>query len=315
MTTENEDFDAEAFVEEGMKDAGIEPEEQETAEQEPSGVMSKKEKSEDEAGEKPVETEQTQETSTDEVKAALEATETEEESEEEVESSIAGILPKAPESEQQEHEKADQRVPLEDHIKLRQRAQEAERERDELKKQQADTSTGGEKPGEEASPLDRFLEENPEEELVPAKVTRDERDYQEAKRQRQFDAARKAEQAALEARRAATQQLQEFDNKAKKATDSEKAVRKAHADYDAVTQAAVKAKLLDDDERESIFNTENPAQAYYDLCKGKLDAIRSGLGMPSAPTSESNQPAGEEQEETEEKEMTDDQIYNEVYGQ
>ena len=316
MTTENEDFDAEAFVEEGMQDAGIKPEEQETAENEASGVMSQTEKSEDKTGEKPAETDQTKETSTDEVQAALEATETEEETEEEVESSIAEILPPAPKSEQQEQEeKADQRVPLEDHIKLRQRAQEAERERDELKKQQADTQTGGEKPGEEVSPLEQFVQENPEEELVPAKVQLEDRKWHEARQRRQFEAATKAERAAFEQQQAATQQLQDFKSKADKAESSEKEVRKAHPDYDAVTQAAVKAKLLDDTERDAIFNAEKPADEYYKLCKGKLDAIRSGLGIPSTPTSESNQPANTEQEKDADKEMTDDEIYDDVYGQ
>jgi len=312
MTTENEDFDAEAFAEEGMRDAGIEPEEQETAENEPSGVMSKTEKSEDEVVEKPAETDQTKETSTDEVKAALEATESEE-AEEEIESSIADILPQSPESEKPEQEeKDDHRVPMEDHIKLRQRAQDAERKLEELTKQQ---QAGEERPAEsEVSPLEQFVEENPEEELVPAKVQLDDRKWHEARQRRQYEAATKAEQAALEQQRAATQQLQDFKSKADKAESSEKEVRKAHPDYDAVTQAAVKAKLLDDTERDAIFNAENPADEYYKLCKGKIEAIGLGLGIPSTPTSKSNQPANEEQEEETDQEMTDDEIYDSVYS-
>lgn len=336
MTTENENFDAEAFVEEGMEAAGIESDEQEqeAAENEPSGVMSKTESSEDETGEKPAETDEKKETSTDEVQAALEATETEEETEEEVESPIAGILPQAPESEDGAFDpKSGKWVPVEKHAKMRgekresdrraeeaeKRAQDAERKVKELEQQrETETPTGGEKPGEEVSPLDKFLEENPQEELVPAIVQRDERDFQEAKRQKQAEAVRRTEQAALESQRAATQQLQDFKTKADRATSSEKEFRKVQSDYEAVTKKALdmakalNIDLLNDAEGKAILNADNPAKEFHKICRNKLDV----LGIPSTPTSESEKPANEVQEEPDEDEqMTDDEIFEDVYGE
>ncbi|MFH1717511.1 MAG: hypothetical protein ABIF19_09195 [Planctomycetota bacterium] len=303
MTSEKDDFDAKTFVDEGMEAAGIEPEETEDVEHEERVVS----KTEDDKGEQPKKEEK--ETATDDVQAALESTQ--EEEAEDVESAIEKLFPK-----DEEPEKPEQRVPLEDHIKLRQRAQQAERERDELR-QRLQTPTGAEKPGtEELSPIEKWAEENPDDaELSPPPTTVQiaERKWQEARFNRARQAEAETQRQAQET--AAEKQKRLADAKAleQKATMAEKDFKKGHKDYDRVTGAVVNANLLTDAERRAIFEEDNPAEAFYTVCKKKLAAIQAGLGI-EAPASQSTKKANEEEEEDENEPMTEDEIFESVYG-
>ena len=192
MTNENSGFDAGAFYDEGMKAAGLSGEETvndspdqdestNAASQVSDETKETKPESEPAAEAKPTEGEK-ETSSAEDVQEAIDSTK---EAEQQVESVISALLPE-PEASQKTADplRTGKYVPVEDHIKLRERAQAAERDRDEFK-QRLETSTnltGGEKPGEvEKSPLEKFVEENPDEDLVPVKVQLAERKFLEAR--------------------------------------------------------------------------------------------------------------------------------------
>jgi len=320
------DFDAEAFYREGVEDAGgpealskhlnLDPEsqeaDQETAPQGTPGAMSQKTKDSDE------ETQQAEQTGDDDnvdaTQAALDSTEDEEaDADAEVESVISNLLP----SESKPEQKADLRVPVEEHIKLRQRAQQAEKERDELRQrlETASTQTGGEKPGtEEPSPLEKHVEENPDDDFVPASVQLAERKWQDARTMRIAETRAKAHEESLQAIEADLQRRQQYESLADKSVTSEKAVRKAHVDYDVVTKAAINNGLLSDAEKRACFDADSPAEVLYQTCKTKVDALRSALGIQTTEPQEKAPAKEDELTDNEGREMTDDEIFAAVYG-
>lgn len=294
MANEDRDFDAGEFYQEGIEKAGIEPEadEDEAAVQEQQDDSDEKAKTEDDS-----------ETLSD----ALKSTEQEEESEEETESVIQSILPQ-PEETETEKPKKDLRVPVEDHVKLRERAQRAEREAEELRQKLAEKESSATE--EEKSPLETFVEENPDEDFVPASVQLAERKFQEAR-------ARKAAEAAVKARQDAEEQIRQFEQAKQdsealttKATMSEKTARQKHKDYDKVTKAAIGAKLFSPDELRSILNSDNPGESFYTESKAKIKTIREGMGLPAE---ESTQPTPPEEEEEESENLTDEEVFNAIY--
>lgn len=296
----------EKFAQDGLDEAHVVSDEDgivvdEEVDNSPEGFAPNKEKEAEEP--KP----ENKEAPDAEVKAALEAAE-QADPEEEPESTIAQILPK-PEA---KPESQDQKVPLADHIKLRQRAQKAERELEELRQRPQTTPTGAEKPGEQ-SPFEQWVEENPEDAEIsdaPAKVKLAERKYQEARAREAANKQAEAERLAREQAQAEQAQLSQYQALEQKATTSEKQFRKEHPDYDKVTKAVLKLNLLTDAERRALAQSEELVKDYYELCKDKLAAVRDGLGI--TPTEEPpKQPANPEEEE--EREMSDDEVFEEIF--
>lgn len=320
MANENEGFDVEKFAQDGLDQAGITPEETTAADQVPqptAGVVSKTEKepAKPESNEVKPQEDKPKETSTDAVQAALKATEESpkaEEPEPEIESTIAELLPKP---EEPAADKPEHKVPVEDHIKLRHRAQKAERERDEALARLA-AGQPAQPAVEEVSPLEKWVAENPEDAQVtspPATVQLAEKKFQQAQDHARAEAQRKADESEMGRRQA----LANIQAKATKATTSEQQVRKAHVDYEKVTRAVIKANLLSPTEKDAILDAENPAEEYYKLCKAKLTAIQEGLGIATPTAEPQPKPAGNQPPATgapgEEPELTDDEVFNEVF--
>jgi len=324
LETENSGFDAGKFYDEGVEEAGLDPEEVVTdspADDDSTNVASQDtEKAVEEPEQKPAaETKPDEKPSTEDVKAAIESTE---DTEQEVDSVISALLP--PESQAPEAAKhrpdyePGKFVPVEDHIKLRARAQAAEGKVSELEQQieTSTTQTGGVKPGEEVekSPFEVFVDENPDEDFVPPKVQLEERKFQEAKKQKAQAAKEKVEQAEREKQEKQYRTTEAIRTISTRALKSEVEVRKATPDFDAVVKPFVAGNLLTDAERVEFLKDANPAQKLYDICKAKAEAFRSALGIKTAPKTETTKkaPTTEEVPAGEEDELTDQQIFDEV---
>jgi hypothetical protein len=324
MTTKESSFDAGRMYDEGIAEAGLEADEQDqTSNNETTGAMEQKQQGEpvkSEKSEQPAQEKKPSEDQTKEVESALKSTETSDESdsekEEEVESIVESILPKPDDQEKETEETHDsRRVPLDDHIKLRQRAQNAEAERDEYKRRLDELSamhpTGGEKLGEEvveASPVEKFVEENPDEEFVPAKVQAEQIKWQREQERKILEARQRAD-------REAAQRQQNLDNARQlgiQAKASEKKARQVHKDYDTVTKAVLDANLLRPDEVQKLIASQDIGEDFYKLAKAKLTALANGVGyIPPVETTRQPQET-KETESTEEAEMSDDQIFDEL---
>ena len=328
---ENGGFDAGAFFEEGVAEAGIDPEEVVTDSPDPddsANVISQVAEVADKAGSQETAAAETKTAdkagpSVEDVTAAIESTK---ETEQEVESVISALLPKQTEPEAAKTKtdfEPGKYVPVEDHIKLRARAQAAEREAEDLRQrlETSTTQTGGVKPGEEAekSPLEKFVDDNPDEEFtladMPLKVQLAESKFQEAKAQKAQQAKEKAELIERE------KQEKQYRTKAaikaitQKAEQSEAEFRKANPDYEAVVKPFVAANMLTNEERLAFFKDDNPAKRLYEICKAKADALRGVLGVtatttttPAKNTTTSKAPA-ENPADTDEDDMTDDEIF------
>ena len=324
MTIENGGFDAGAMFDEGVEEAeeaGFDMNEVVTDSPDPddSANVIEVESTVPEAAA----AETKQEPSADEVQAAIDSTK---EAEQDEESIIALLLPKpATEAAQTKTDfKPGSHVPVEDHIKLRQRAQAAEREAEELRQrlETSTTRTGGAKPGEEAekSPFEKFVEENPDEDIVPPKVQLEDRRFHEAKQQKAQQAQEQAARYEREKQEKQDRQSQAIQTFTMKATQSEVEFRKANPDFNAVVKPIVEAGLLTDTERIDMYKAANPAQKLYDICKAKTAAIRSAAGLPdkNTPKTETTQQSAPttkagEQNADEDGDLTDDQIFDELY--
>lgn len=337
MTTENSGFDAGEFYDEGIKEAGLDEQEAVTdsPDQEDSANVISQESEKASTSEESSSEQQTTETETaatekqkasaEEVEAAIESAK---ETEQEEESVIEALLPKQqePETEQKKTDdplRTGKYVPVEDHIKLRVRAQAAERDRDELRQrlETSTTQTGGEKPGTEAekSPLEVFIKDNPDEDLVPPNVQLEERNFQEARRQKAQAVKEKAEQSEREEQEKRYRTSEAIKVIRTRALNSEAEVRKANPDFNTVVKPIVDANLISDAERMEFLRDPNPAQKFYDTCKAKTEALREVLGgtktTPKTETTKEEAPKTEaEKKAAAEGELTDDQIYEEVKG-
>ena len=304
------------MFDEGVEAAGIQPEEIVTDSEagDEANVVTAKDSSkttaeEPEAG-KSVAT-------AEDVAAAIESTK---ETEQEVESIISSLIPKP-----QGHETAQTKpdfqpgkyVPVEDHIKLRTRAQQAESKVQELEQrlETSTTQTGGVKPGEEAekSPLEQFVEDNPDDDFVPAKVQLEESKFKEAKAQRTQQARERAEQVEREKQEKQYRTDDAIKAISTKAEQSEVEVRKANPDYDAVVLPIVKAKLITNEERMEFLKDANPAKKLYEICKNKADALRGVLGVTTpAKRPTTKQAPADNLVDADEDNMTDEEIFNSV---
>jgi hypothetical protein len=333
MESKQGGFNAGAFFDDGMKEAGIDPEE--VVDDSPVNddttnvVQVNDDKAESEtkpaAETKP---DEKAKPSAEDVAAALESTK---ETEQQVDSIISELIPKSqvPDAAQTKPDfEPGKYVPVEDHIKLRARAQAAEREAEDLRQrlETSTTQTGGVKPGTEVekSPEEKYIEENsntfdPETEPFPAKVQLEERKYHEAKAKKAQQAKEQAEQSERE-----KQEKQYRTNEAikairTKAEQSEAEFRKANPDFEAVVRPFVKANMLTEAEKIESLKDANPAKMLYDICKAKAEALRGVIGVPNAPNAkpETKAPTNVEADaanEEGEEELTDDQIYDQVKG-
>ena len=222
---------------------------------------------------------ETKEVSEEDIKSVLDSTAEADAGQQAVtepESVIDSLVPKETQQEQVNQEQ-EQRVPLDQHIKLRQRAQQAEQERDELREKMK-TQTDGEKSGE-LSPLEKFIEENPDDEFIPPKIQLEDRKWQEARERERNEARIKVEQAEKEASESQQQLANSITAIKEQSKKSEAEFRKTNTDYASVTKPIIAAGLLKDSEIYDIFNSENPAGKLYEKCKAKADSLRNLLGV------------------------------------
>ena len=285
MTNEDMSIDVDDFVDSGIEEAGEKLQDQL---EEEGSILNP----EDNPPEK--ETEQTQEQETEtpaETKKAEVNTEAEEtnETSAQADSTISQLIQNTTE----------QRVPVEDHIKLRQRAQKAEQERDELRQrltQQNTQPSGGN--DEEVDPLAELDEEDlvrvgPIREYVGKAVN---------------NAVDKVQQA-LGLKEAAIQAKATAD----RAVNSEKEFVKTTPDYNTVTKASLKLGLLTAEEKANIANAENPAQEFYKVSKAKLKDIQTTLGITPASTDIQQQQKNETVVDPDDDIPSDDEVL-EVFG-
>lgn len=330
MTTEKDGsdapLDAGQFFDEGVEEAGIEVEaEPDTTKHEPAEVMTQ-DKTEDVKG--------ADDETGEALQQAIDATgddkdkgKPEEEPEEEPDSIIEGLLPDSggeevkPEADAKPKEADPERpVPVADHIKLRQRAQAAEKERDELKAklETADTPTGAEKPGtQEVSPLNQWIADNPDEEYVPPKVTAQENAWRDARDEAKDTARRKEVSDARQVAEAAVTRSTAATALSTSSKASEKAARKAHADYDAVVKAVLAVSPLTDTERDEMFDGENVGEALYQICQKKREALKQALGVATTEPNEAlpavKQKVSADDEPMSDKEISADMDSGEIY--
>ena len=183
-------------------------------------------------------------------------------------------------------------VPLSEHIKLRKRAQAAEAKLQERESSPETTSTGGEKPGVESDDDDEWLTKGAVKKMLAEQHT----------------------QIQTEAQKA--QQTEQVKKTALKAIATEAEVKKANADYAIITNFANEHSLLTAEDRQKIFQSDNPAKVYYETCKAKVNSMRQALGIQT-PASKKTETSTEESETTEtetEKEMSDDEIFEDLWG-
>ncbi len=295
MENENMSIDVDEFVDSGIEEAGDKLEKLDEQDgvrpaEEEEVTTSAETKSEGESGTK-------EEPAEKETEAAKDDTETE--TSQQADSTIAALIKNTQQTKETEEQTTDDRVPLEVHTKLRKRAQTAEARVKELEAQQT-THTEGEDSGE-------LFTDKEEDDLVRVGEVRK-------------VVGKVAEQAVQKAvgqvnqtleQRTAQEQLKQA---ATKAVQSEAQVKKDTPDYNKVTAAANKLGLLTEADRQAILQDAVPAKKYYELAKKRLTDIQTTLGInPSTTTSKDTTTKEETGEETEE-EMSDDEVFNAVYG-
>ncbi len=320
MTTEEGGFDAgkmyddgvaEAEAQGGLPDSELEP--SDNPESEDVGVMTQQtEKTQDTGAAKQKTDEKVEDKVQDEdaVKAALKsAGEDEEPGETEAESIVAALLPKA-----ETQSKTDGKVPLDQVLKLRERAQQAERERDELR-QKLEAKSEPKPEVEEISPMEKFVEENPDEDFIPAKIQAEQLKWERQQRQKAADAQAKAEREKAEQTETQRQQIAAVTELGKKADASEKAARKANKDYDEVTKNALALGLVKSSDVQELLKSNDIAGDLYKLSKSRIEAHRKALGIQSPepePTKEKAAAKKQEPGQGSDDDLTDDEFFEEV---
>jgi len=186
------------------------------------------------------------------------------------------------------------RVPLEQVIKLRKRAQAAEAERDALKEKIT-------QPAAENAETDPLKDLDDNDYLTAGQV----------KKLLETNTSRIQKTAKAEAERSA--QLARAERIIERSIISEKEFKTKTEDYDKITKVASELKLFTDADRQKIFDSENPAQTYYEMAKNKLGTIRSVFGgstdKPKTTKTKSEIPNTENENEDD-----DEKIFEEVFG-
>jgi hypothetical protein len=170
-------------------------------------------------------------------------------------------------------------VPVDKHIALRKRAQDAEARAEALEAKQANVDTG-----DALAELAELAEGGDDEYVDVAKLKQ--------VLERLPNAINSIAQANINK---VVQQANAQSLMSKIGTD-ETAFRKEHADYDAVTSYVSDRNLLTDDERRSVLAAPNTAEAMYKLSTEKIAKEREILGITTSETVQpkiENQPDGQ----------------------
>jgi hypothetical protein len=342
---ENEQFDAGAMFDEKLaeaKEEGLEvpPEPSfnedgtvaEDGAEHAANVMSPKRDTPSEEPEAPETEDQDKSDSSDTAaaEAALAAVPEDEAAKEDEESLINAFLPEQPadDSQAEQVQTADDEidhsgttVPLAAHTKLRKQKQAAEARVRELEAQgvSGHTPTGAEQPGQQAEediePLAQFVEENPDEEFVPASVQLAQSQWARRQEYKRLQAEAAERQQAVAQRR----QVDEIRKIAGRAQQSEAEFRKNTPDYNRVMKAAIANRMIDPAERDAALLDANPAEALYKLAKARVTAIAEAMGgVIPAPNAQEKETSGEEPGEgTAAKPgrfAEEETLYNDVFG-
>jgi hypothetical protein len=171
-------------------------------------------------------------------------------------------------------------VPVEDHVKLRQRAQAAEAKLAQYEATQQPV---------ESAVLDEISE----------LLSGDDEYAEKAKLREAFNKLPKViAQIANKTTSEALGNVQ-MQNIAAKARADEATFKKDNPDYDTIVGFAARHKLLSTDELKEIFASDNIAETYYNKAKAAVEMERTALlgNPPSKPTTENNQqPTGDDTE-------------------
>ncbi len=286
MANENMSIDVDEFVESGIEEAG---EKLQAQLEEEGSILNAEDTGSKLVGEEEQEQEQeTQvpaETKAPEVKEQAKETETPAQAD----STISQLI----QSTQQG------RVPVETHVKLRQRAQKAEARVKELEEsqQQQDTQPAG----ENAEDIDPFAELD-DTDLVRVS------DVKDFVGKTVNAAVGKVTQSL--GQREAAEKAEKFTAQA---VQSEQEVIKNTPDYGTVTKAALKLGLISKEETVEISQSDNPALEFYKRSKAKLTDIQETLGITPAST-DSELPADNETPDGDDEVPDDKSILDEIYG-
>lgn len=289
MTNENMSIDVDDFVDSGIEAAG---EKLQTQLEDEGSILNAEDTGSQLVGEQEQEQEQETQvpakTETPEVKAEAEA-EAKTETPAQADSTISQLIKNT----QQEG------VPVESHIKLRQRAQKAEARVKELEGQQHQNTQPA---GVNAEEVDPFAELD-ETDLVRVG------DVKGYVGKAVNAAVGKVTQSLSE--KEATERAEQF---AEQAVQSEQEVIKNTPDYVAVTKAALKLGLISNKETVALSQSDNPALEFYKMSKAKLTDIQTTLGITPAstgselPANTGETPAGDDEV------PNDESILVDIYG-
>ncbi len=191
----------------------------------------------------------------------------------------------------EEKPKEQDKVPLSELIKVRKRAQDAEAKLEMLQQQKA-----------------------------PEVPDIDDEDYITGAQMKQV---LNAQLSYIQQQQKAETVRMQLETAVEKSLRSEAEFQKSTPDYLAVTTAAKSLNLVTgEDFKTVLFASDNPAKAYYDLCQQKLNAVRSVLGVPVGNKSKPSETINNKdvQQETpaddtqENKDLTDDEVFSQVFG-
>lgn len=227
-------------------------------------------------------------------------------------SSMAAMLDEQqPEAEVSDETKAEQgkdgRVPLDQHIKLRQRAQKAESEAQQLREQLTKTQSAGDN-----AEFDKLLSGLADDELVEASKVKQLLTHQRtniiSEVNNRFEKLEQGFETAAQMSR-----IQQ------KVRQSESAFKKEHEDFDAVLVQAKMLNLVGAKEFKAALNADNPAKTYYETCKNKLATARRALGIetPQDKKEQADKATGNKRkqpDETGNEEENEEEVFKAVFG-
>lgn len=303
-------FDVEGFVDDGREKAGLEPEQSE-AEQaaEAKAELAKKDEANEKEAAEQAEAKAKEEagakakSDAEAAKEALEETETGEEDG----STIEDILEtEVPESEPGPEPKKGT-VPLEKHIKLRKRAQDAEAKLKELQ-DDIDAAKGIEEEDPDKKAEDDELADLEDDDFVSVKTLKQQQEKAAKERDKQTKLA-KAEKAKAT-----------LGNLVRRAGQFGAQFEKDHPDFNKVLKTADDLHQLPAGVKRQALLQPDPAKYLYEYCQERLTTLREGLGVgekaekPTKKETETDEERKAREEAEAEENLSDEEIFNDIFG-
>jgi hypothetical protein len=284
-------MDEDKFIDDGMEQAGMKTKDAEQTE---------------EAGQQQTETPEKQDDSA--VDTASKSTGEDDSEQAEQPSQVESLLDteQDTETEEETEEKSTTQVPVSALQKERQRRREAEQRAKELEQQSNQSPPDGEK-----SDVDSILDGDDDDWLTRGEVKQALQTIkgQDQQPQNQQQLAEQVKSLIQQER-----QRDQIQQTKQKAISSEQQIRKEYKDYDKIVGTARELNLLNDNDRQKAFASDNPAKSLYEISKQKITNVSSALGIQQPSKEET---PSKEQTETEGEQPAEDineDIFNDVWG-